>query len=495
MKARTARQFVWLVSAFLAVEAHTLGQTSPVREWTYTLLDGSTLIDDCFCGRPPIPYALRGTFRMRFLDENPLFARYELTDIAFLAGAPPSQFRVTGHGVYEVGGEVALVQDLTLELQVETSFTNKTGVFTNEPETRILSRPWPMLQARTSQDPGNDIQFYRLWLEAAPIREIWFSTVSGLTPSAALGPVQPTRVSPGDLISSTGRIVKRNAELTQLLGIMPAVPDLGLDAVDVLPGGEIVFSTEQDDFSETLGERLQHGDLLSERGRVVKNNQELTRAFVILPPVPDVGLDAVHVRDDGEIYFSIETSIFSGTGGQLNHGDLLSDQGRIVKSNQQLLAQFHPAKRDLDYGLDAVHVWSSGEIWFSTGEGFQDSQLGQIMPGDLLSDQGYVVFHNLELTGAFKPIEDLADFGLDAVFVVSDAGPPAPAASLALQVERENGKVRLQWDNKGRAFQLEKATEVQGPYLPITAILTDSAFDLLESLSEQPRGFYRLRLW
>ncbi|MBI2926653.1 MAG: hypothetical protein HYY24_13235 [Verrucomicrobia bacterium] len=493
MKAFTVRQFFWLLAAFIAGEAHSLGQTSPVRDWTYTLLEGSTLIDDCWCGRPPIPYVLRGTFRLRFLDENPLFARYELTDIVFAAGAPPSEFRITGRGLYQVGGEVALVQDLTLELQVATGTGTRAVVLTND--TRALSRPWPMLEARTTEEFGSRIEYLRLWLEAAPIRELWFSTVSGLTPSGTLGPVEPTRVSPGDLISSTGRIVKRNAELTRQLGIMPVVPDLGLDAVDVLPGGEIVFSTEQDDFSETLGRQLQHGDLLSERGRIVKSNQELTRAFVILPPVPDVGLDAVQVRDDGEFYFSIETSIFSGTGGQLSHGDLLSDQGRIVKSNQQLLAQFHPAQRDLDYGLDAVHVWPSGEIWFSVAEGFQDSRVGQVMPGDLLSDQGYVVFHNLELTGAFKPIEDLADFGLDAVFVVSDAGPPAPAASLALHVERENGKVRLQGANKGRAFQLEKATEVQGPYLPITAILSDSAFDLLESLTEQPRAFYRLRQW
>ena len=162
------------------------------------------------------------------------------------------------------------MQDLTLELEVATGLGTRAVVLTND--SRILSRPWPMIEARTTEQHDSRIEYFRLWLEAAPIREIWFSAVSGLTPSGALGPVQPTRVSPGDLISSTGRIVKRNAELTQHLGIMPAVPDLGLDAVDVLPGGEIVFSTEQDDFSETLGRQLQHADLLSHLRRIFTCN-------------------------------------------------------------------------------------------------------------------------------------------------------------------------------------------------------------------------------
>src|SRR5207249_8119820 len=41
--------------------------------------------------------------------------------------------------------------------------------------------------------------------------------------------------------------------------------------------------------------------------------------------------------------------------------------------------------------------------------------------------QGFVVFRNLELTAAFAPVEHPADFGLDALYIVTDAIPPAPA--------------------------------------------------------------------
>ena len=53
---------------------------------------------------------------------------------------------------------------------------------------------------------------------------------------------------------------------------------VGLDAVDVLPQGEIAYSTTQDVWSETLG-ALAQGDLLSNRGRVVQRNADLIRAF------------------------------------------------------------------------------------------------------------------------------------------------------------------------------------------------------------------------
>src|SRR4030095_14406029 len=97
----------------------------------------------------------------------------------------------------------------------------------------------------------------------------------------------------------------------------------------------------------------------------------------------------------------------------------------IVKSNYELLAKFHPANTNIDYGLDAVYVWPSGEIWFSTEDGFSGADLELYRPCDLLSDHGYVVFRNLELVGAFAPMEDLADFGLDGLFIVTDVTPSA----------------------------------------------------------------------
>jgi hypothetical protein len=459
----------------------------------YTLLEGSRLVDDCLiCGRPPIVLPLRGTFGLRLLEENPLFATYAVEDVAFEAGSPAGlSYRVNGHGSYQVGGEVAVRQDMFLEVFIDDGRTYKLCFFTNE--TPALDRPWPMLHVTLDQTNGTPLQTFTLELAAAPLREIWFSTTHDF--HAGIWPGPTNFVSAGDFVSSAGHIVKRNEDLAARLGVMPVVPDLGLDAVDILPGGEIAFSIEQDIFSETLGP-LQHGDLLSACGRIISRNQDLTRAFVILPPVPDVGLDAVHAQDDGEVYFSIETPIVTGTGARLGQGDLLSSRGVVVKSNSQLLARFHPPPIPKDFGLDAIYVWPSGEIWFSLEEGFQDDMLGPILPGDLLSDQGYVVYRNLELMSAFAPLEDLHDFGLDALFIVTDALAPAPPPRITrITAHRATGHVSLEWEGGGRVFQVERAVDVVGPYLPVSAISVDLMFDHAGVLNRQTLGFYRVRQW
>ncbi|MBN2506023.1 MAG: hypothetical protein JXQ71_04950 [Verrucomicrobia bacterium] len=332
--------------------------------------------------------------------------------------------------------------------------------------------------------------------DTAPAREIWFSTMQEFT--AGIWQPPTNRVSAGDFLSSAGRVVKRNGELAVHLSLMPGVPDLGLDAVDVLPGGEVVLSIEQDVFSETLG-ALHHGDLVSNRGRIVARNGDLIAAFMIMPPVPDVGLDAVQVLDSGEILYSIETEIFSGTAGLLRRGDLLSDGGVVVRTHDALLAQFHPPPIVYDWGLDAIYVWPGGEIWFSLEEGFTDDVLGPILPGDLLSDQGRIIHRNLSLLERFAPVEDLGDFGLDALFVVNDAaGPPPgwpePRCSVS-RFDPVTGDVVLSWEASGRAFQIEKATDMPGPWVPLGPIQVEPPVVDCGALTHAPQGFYRLRQW
>src|ERR1044071_4005967 len=79
---------------------------------TYTLLDGSQLLDDCLiCGRPTIISKLRGTFTLTPTDINVLFARYRMTNIAFKASPNADlTYNITGTGMYRIGGEVAVVQ-------------------------------------------------------------------------------------------------------------------------------------------------------------------------------------------------------------------------------------------------------------------------------------------------------------------------------------------------------------------------------------------------
>lgn len=481
------RIFILFLAATPPARPQPVTTTNP---WSYLLLDESYLIDDCLiCGRPTIQVPMRGTFELQLLENGPLFTRYAVKNISFQAGG---RYKVTGSGTYEFGGEFALMQRMSLQVQIDDGFSNKLCYFTNT--SPAVTRSLPMFDVTLDQTNGTLIQTYQLRLAAAPVRELWFSTASGLTSAHSQPPTNG--ISAGDLLSSVSRVVKRNHELTGPLGIMPIVPDLGLDAVDILPGGEIAFSVEQDVFSETRGP-LHHGDLRSNRGSIIRRNQDLLAPFVPQPPASDVGLDAVQVLDSGDILFSIEKDFFSERlGVTLRRGDLLSATGQVVRSNQQLLSRFHPADATKDYGLDALYLWPHGEIWFSTENGFQDLTLGSILAGDLLSDRGYIVFRNLELLNPFAPVEDLADFGLDALYVVTDATPPVPVPRFtSIQANRSSGNVQLMWQGSGRVFQVERAAVLPGTFQPLSPIIPDLFFDDPGTLSDRSQAYYRLRQW
>jgi len=452
-------------------------QTTTNRSWAYQLLEGSYLTEDCtFCGRPTIPRPMRGSFNLVLLGENTLAARYELQDISFTSGTN----RLTGSGTFQIGGEVARLQQMKLDLQLNSQPIN----FTNADQ--IIRRKFPLIQISLGQTQST-LLFYTMDIVAAPFREIWFSTVAGFTSARGFSG------NGGDLLSATGRIVKSNRDLISRLGFMPAVGAVGIDALDIAPGGEILFSLDQSRFSETLGQ-IQHGDLLSNRGRILWTNQSLLAAFQPSPAATDYGLDAVMVKDDGEVLFSVRSNVFSGRlGATLQRGDLLSNRGQIVKHNGELLAPFHPMVSK-DAGLDAVYVWPSGEIWFSTEDGFQSLDFGSIQAGDLLSDQGLIVYHNLELLSAFAPAEDLSDFGLDALFVVTDVTPPAPRPNFTqiVPVPRAARSVSLEWQGLGRVFQVERSGVVTGPLVPLSPIQPDSTFD---DVAFGAASFYRLRQW
>jgi hypothetical protein len=150
----------------------------------YALLDGSDLTDDCLvCDRLSLPVPLRGTFQLLPLDSNPLFTRYLLTNISFeTTGATGRTYEVKGGGVYQVGGEVALVQDLSLTLQINDGFTNSVCLFTNA-QAQVKS-PWPEMQTEADQSNGTFLRLYRLKLHAAPVPQ--FRSVTLVTSTASL---------------------------------------------------------------------------------------------------------------------------------------------------------------------------------------------------------------------------------------------------------------------------------------------------------------------
>ena len=466
-------------------------QPSTNQTWAYTLLDGSYLVDDCLiCGRPTIMWPMRGTFTLTLLEENPLFRRYAFRDINFLTQSP-SPYDVTGQGAYQIGGEVALRQDIVLDVQIN----GQKKTFTNDVPT--VDRREPMIDIHVVQTNQDLVHFFSLNLVAAPLREIWFSTVNGMTSGNS-----NKTITAGDLISFSGRVVKPNADLVGPLGFLPPAAPRGIDAVDVGPGGEVFFSLNDGGFSERLGQ-IGSGDVLSDRGLIVLKSSALMANFESKPALPDYGLDALMLMPDGEILFSITTDVSSPRIAEITRGDILSHRvvggastNRVYRTNQQLLSAFRPTNAATNYGLDALYVWPSGEIWFSTEQGFSSQIAGLVSDGDLLSDQGKIIFRNLELTSAFAPLEDLANFGLDALFIVTDAAASAlPPKFLSLAPNSQNGNVSLNWDGPGKVFQLDKTSDAFGSYLPVTPIIVETNFTEFGVLTNNTKSFYRLRQW
>ena len=483
----------WILLAW-AITAVAQAQPQPTDRLpvvAYTLLDGSYFIDDCLiCGRPTIQQPLRGTFDLVLIQNTPPYFKYAVRNVNLTASPGwVGEVQLTGDGTYVRFEEFALTQDMDLALRVTDAYTNRTAFFTND--TVVAEKPFPLIQINLTQTNGTLFKTYSLNLFAAPLREVWFSTGKTLTSTNRSSPTNV--ISPGDLISNRGRVVKRNIDLVGRLGVMPGVPDLGLDAVQVTRRGEILFSLPSDVWSETLGP-IQHGDLLSNRGAIVKRNQALLAAFGATPTRPDAGLDGVQVMPDGEILFSTKSNVVVNSTLTLGRGDILSDRGRVFRTNRELLANFHPAVTNRDFGLDAFQILPGGEIWFSVEEGFTDNWLGTVPAGDLLSSFGHRVFRNGDLVAAFAPADPTPDYGLDALFVVTDTKLPALPPHI-VKLHRLAGSIRVEWDGDGDVFQLEHASGMSGPWSPCSPILPDLTFDDGCGLTAGGSGFYRVQQW
>ena len=144
-----------------------LAQSANVQ--TYALVTGSQLVDDCpICARPTFLAPLTGTFTLTLLDQNPLYTRYELTDISFHAATQSGmQYKIAGTGVYQVGGEVALLQDLFLDVSINNGFTTTKALCVNTD--RSVTQLWPKLAITVDQTNATPAQLYDLTLNAVPV--------------------------------------------------------------------------------------------------------------------------------------------------------------------------------------------------------------------------------------------------------------------------------------------------------------------------------------
>jgi hypothetical protein len=469
---------------------------SPGTVWVYNLTEGGRIVDDCpICDRIPIVAPLRGTYELRLNHYGPLFTYYDITNINFsTSSAPGREYKVRGHGSFQIGGEISVFQSATLEVTIDNGVTNDLCYFTNI--SSIVTRLWPMMQISFSQTNGTATQQYYLDLNTAPLREIWFSAASDFV--AGIWNAPSNRISGGDLLATSGLVVKRNEEFAGRLSPMPPAPDVGLKDIDILPGGEIAFSMETDLFSEVLGP-LSPGDLLSDQGRVLRTNASLIAAFAPTP-ADGVGLSAVQIMPSGSTWFSVQTRFHSQSLNQdLFPGDLLSDDGTLVKSNAQLLALFKPLDSSTDFGLRAIHVWPGGEIWFSTSKAFDSADGTHYEAGDLLSDHGYLVFRESELLSAFAPsgVSTNTNIGIDSLFVVTDVAPnePAPTLSMPYLTNQPPASIAFAWKGRGRVFQLERTINPAGPYVPVSLITTDKSAIDPGVQTNQAQSFYRLHQW
>jgi hypothetical protein len=283
-----------------------------------------------------------------------------------------------------------------------------------------------------------------------------FSTDTSFT--ATHGPHAGTEVSHGSLLSTSGRVWRTNADLIELFCKKPIARDVGLDAVHIMPDGQILFSVEDSFLALCLGTEVSHGDLLSPEGRVVRTNAQLMGEFSPKPGSPDVGLDAVHVLASGEILFSTEEDIFDeGLGVVLSNGDVLSDAGRVVRTHAQLLMNFAPQPPVGNMGLDTVVARDNGEMWWSPEEGWFDERLGvSISDGDLLSDAGYVVATEAQLLELFLGAEVPPGIGLDAFSL------PATYAACGTLEPGPQGCSVFRPDGSGQTYFIEN-TEGPGP--------------------------------
>src|SRR5882762_7889466 len=161
--------------SLLACVSITVAQDPPPRSpvITYTLLDGSYLVDECLiCGRPTIMQPLSGTFDLVLVQNTPPYMKYAVRNVDFTASPGfAGEVRITGGGTYVRFEEFTLLQDMDLAVQVKDSFTNRSAYFTNN--SRSVEKPFPLIKIDLTQTNGTLLQTFSLNLFAAPLRELW----------------------------------------------------------------------------------------------------------------------------------------------------------------------------------------------------------------------------------------------------------------------------------------------------------------------------------
>ena len=132
----------------------------------YSLEKESYLIDDCtVCGRPTILVPIEGTFLLGEVagPPNPT-STYRIDGIDFKSTGKGPAYTVSGAGAYRQGGEVALLQEIVLDVQVN----DVPGVHMESGPVEVpAALPAIDIQAEQTNPPG--IIVYGLRIVAKPV--------------------------------------------------------------------------------------------------------------------------------------------------------------------------------------------------------------------------------------------------------------------------------------------------------------------------------------
>ena len=355
-------------------------------------------------------------------------------------------------------------------------------------------------------------------LRAAPIRDLWFSVDTAFDATNSVPGAPPynttnrTSFEAGDILSIDGRIVRAASDILQKSGFENVG---GVGSFSTAPGGRLNFTPVPNRSAlETNSDRgIDLGDIISDTGELMATNQFLTRLFEVSGFAPgeieNLGLGGIQGMANGEFLFSVLTnSLLSSTGRYPSADDILSSRGFTLRSYGELISRFHPTN-EIEiapafntptaprFGLGPFFVWPSGEVWFSVKTNFHDAYLGDITPGDILSDNGSIVFRMRDLLAQFGFGSSLTSgFNLRGFYIFTDAAP-APVAPVITGVSYSatNNTATLSWRTDARAVQVLASSSPLVPFAPATAILPIPEATTTVTNATAGEKFYKILGW
>jgi hypothetical protein len=120
----------------------------------YTLQAGTHLTEEfcrgpCDCPPRDLLLPMRGTFVLTFGNSDPMFDNYTVSMIDWVASSAGGDLPVTGSGTYRIGGEVAVTNQMTLELSIDSgpTITYDSGLTPIDPD-----HPFPQISIAAQTD-------------------------------------------------------------------------------------------------------------------------------------------------------------------------------------------------------------------------------------------------------------------------------------------------------------------------------------------------------